>query len=96
MNTKHQTQAIEKQAQAIREIREEMVSELNELEGMNVTCEHGFIGACSVCDGSGQTPEQDDEYLHDGSLRECLGDCGRILSVREYETSRVCQDCCKR
>lgn len=36
MTPKQQTQAIEKQAQAIREIREEMVSELNELEGMNV------------------------------------------------------------
>lgn len=36
MTPKHQTQAIEKQAAAIREIREEMVSELNELEGMNV------------------------------------------------------------
>lgn len=25
-----------------------------------MNCEHGFIGACAECDGSGQIPERDD------------------------------------
>lgn len=51
MNTKQETQAIEKQAQAIREIREEMVSELNELEGMNVALDHGVLSIPNRTDG---------------------------------------------
>lgn len=31
-------------------------------------CDHGFIGACAVCDGSGQVPErcQHGEYIEFG------------------------------
>lgn len=32
----------------------------NEIEAASEpTCDHGFIGACSECDGAGQTPEND-------------------------------------
>jgi len=28
-----------------------------------MTCQHGFIGACAVCDGAGQLPEPDEDSL---------------------------------
>lgn len=26
-----------------------------------MTCQHGFIGACAICDGSGQMPDEADD-----------------------------------
>jgi len=68
-----------------------------------MTCEHGFIGACSECDGAGQVPETQPSYLSD--LAEC-GVCGRNKRVccddgyAENEdgttthVGAVCVDCC--
>lgn len=52
-----------------------------------MTCEHGFIGACAECDGSGQSTEEHDE----NEARECY--CGRIMSEREMKEQRICNDC---
>lgn len=45
-----------------------------------MTCEHGFIGACAVCDGAGQIPE----------IPECPH-CGRLMDVAEGEA--LCIPC---
>ena len=28
-----------------------------------MTCRHGYIGACAVCDGAGQVPQRDTHYM---------------------------------
>lgn len=72
-----------------------------------MTCEHGFIGACGECDGSGQTPlrsRPDDAPRHSGGIMTHLEtQCpnrGRVpvLDPHGADTglSDVCPDCvCK-
>ena len=60
-----------------------------------MTCEHGFIGACAECDGSGQSTEQLSHSVQELDIeeRECIS-CGRIMSDRErVENHGRCEDC---
>lgn len=43
-------------------------------------CDHGFIGACAECDGSGQQPEAPETNGCD--CQECQ-DCRRIMGKPE-------------
>jgi len=49
-----------------------------------MTCEHGFIGACAVCDGGGQIPE--DEQAK--ALSESNGRDWSDMNEYERETYR--------
>lgn len=45
-------------------------------------CEHGFIGACAICDGCGQSPEPYENDLEEMGNREAFEDA---MAEREDE-----------
>lgn len=64
-------------------------------------CEHGFIGACAECDGSGQQPEPDTEVgvaptmpWEDAACANYVwrwthcADCGKEIPGKPHENQR--------
>lgn len=56
-----------------------------------MTCEHGFIGSCAECDGSGQIPEPMEPQVVDRETLIWCFVCKRWVSART--TSETCPIC---
>jgi hypothetical protein len=67
-------------------------------------CEHGFIGACAVCDGCGQVPDDEDDRSQARAPRAALqpgqvytvGFDGELVLVDDAARGRLARAVCRR